>query len=74
MKHKTQVQTLKTLLDLRGQGREQEMLGNVIRLSVENYTDPEIYERELDTVLRNAPTVAGHACHVQEPGDYLRSD
>ncbi len=74
MRHKTQVQTLKTLLDLREQGRDQEMLENVVRLPVENYTDPEIYERELDTVFRNAPTVAGHACHVQEPGDYLLSD
>lgn len=74
MKHDTQVETLNTLLELREQGRDQEMLGEVVRIPVRNYTDPDIFEREMDTVFRDFPMVAGHASHVREPGAYLLSD
>lgn len=74
MKHETQVATLKTLLDLRETGRDQKMLGEVVQIPVRNYTDEGILDREMTTVFRNYPMVAGHASHVREPGAYLRSD
>ncbi|UTY59506.1 aromatic ring-hydroxylating dioxygenase subunit alpha [Massilia sp. erpn] len=74
MKHETQVQTLQTLLALREVGRDQAMLGKVIKLPVNIYTDPAILEQEMATVFRNYPMVAGHASHVRATGDYLLSD
>lgn len=74
MKHETQVETLKTLLKLREQGRDQEMLGEVVRIPVRNYTEPDVLAREMATVFRDYPMVAGHASHVREPGSYLLSD
>ncbi len=74
MKHDTQVETLNTLLELREQGRDQEMLGEVVQIPVRNYTEPDIFEREMNTVFRDFPMVAGHASHVREPGAYLLSD
>jgi phenylpropionate dioxygenase-like ring-hydroxylating dioxygenase large terminal subunit len=74
MKHETQVETLRTLLKLREHGRDQEMLGEVVQILVSNYTEPDILAREMATVFRNYPMVAGHASHVREPGAYLLSD
>jgi len=74
MKHETQVETLKILLKLREQGRDQAMLGEVVQIPVRNYTEPDILEREMATVFRDYPMVAGHASHVREPGSYLLSD
>jgi len=74
MKHETQVETLKTLLKLREQGRDQEMTGEVVQVPVRNYTEPDVLEREMATVFRDCPMVAGHALHVREPGSYLLSD
>lgn len=65
---------MRTLLDLRDRGEHQEMLGEVARLPVSNYTDPGILERELDTVFRDYPLLAGHASQVSEPGSYLLSE
>lgn len=74
MKHALQVETLKTLLTLRERGRDQEMLGEVVQVPVRNYTEPDVLEREMATVFRDCPMVAGHASHVREPGAYLLSD
>jgi phenylpropionate dioxygenase-like ring-hydroxylating dioxygenase large terminal subunit len=74
MKHETQVETLRTLFKLREQGRDQAMLGEVARVPVRNYTEPEVLERELGSVFRDYPLVAGHASHVREPGSCLLGD
>lgn len=74
MRHETQVETLRQLLDLRGEDRYQDMLGQVARMPVSNYTDEAIFEAEMATVFRDCPTVAGHASHVREPGACLVSD
>lgn len=74
MKHATQVETMQTLFALREQGRDQEMLGEVTQVPVRNYFDPDILQREMATVFRDYPMVAGHASHVREPGSYLLSD
>ncbi len=74
MRHDMQVETLRTLLALHERGRDQEMLGEVVRVPVRNYTDPDILAREMDTVFRRYPMVAGHAGGLREPGDYLLGD
>ena len=74
MRHETQIETLKTLLELREQGRDQEMLGKVVQIPVRNYTDPDILKREMMTMFHNYPMVAGHASHLRNPGSYLLSD
>lgn len=74
MRHETQIEILKTLLELREQGRDQEMLGKVVQIPVRNYTDPEVLKREMMTVFHNYPMVAGHASHLRNPGSYLLSD
>jgi hypothetical protein len=42
MRQETQVEVLKTLLELRAVGRDQKMLGEVTHIPVSNYTDAEI--------------------------------
>lgn len=74
MRHETQVETLQTLLRLRQQGCHQEMLGEVVQIPVSVYTDEDVLRREMASVFRDYPLVAGHASHVREPGSYLLSD
>jgi hypothetical protein len=45
--------SLEDLLELRAAGRDQEMLGEVTRIPVSNYTDAEILEQEMNTVFRS---------------------
>lgn len=73
MKYETQVETLQTLLKLREDDRDQEMLGRVVKIPVRVYTEPDVLKNELDTVFRDYPLVAGHASQVREPGSYLLS-
>lgn len=73
MKHETQVETMHTLLKLRETDRDQEMLGRIVRIPVRVYTEPDVLQREMDTVFRQYPLVAGHASQVREPGSYLLS-
>ncbi|MGY2048321.1 aromatic ring-hydroxylating oxygenase subunit alpha [Methylobacterium sp. JK268] len=74
MKHEVQVETLRILLDLRERGRDAEMLGRIAEVPARNYTDDAIFQRELDTLFRASPLVAGHASHVRRPGSTLVSD
>ncbi len=74
MRHEKQVETLNKLLALREQGRDEEMLGEVVHIPVRNYTDPDIFEREMATAFSDYPMIAGHASSVREPGSYLLSD
>ena len=50
------------------------MLGEIVKVPVRNYIEPGILEREMATVFRDFPMVAGHASRVREPGAYLLSD
>jgi phenylpropionate dioxygenase-like ring-hydroxylating dioxygenase large terminal subunit len=74
MRHEVQVETLQTLQALHERQRDQEMLGEVVRVPVSRYTDPEILAQEMRTVFRAYPMVAGHVASLKEPGDYLLSD
>jgi len=74
MKHETQVALMHKLFALRERGRQQDMLGRVVQLPVNVYSEPAILDDELQSVFKNFPMVLGHASHVQEPGSYLLSD
>ncbi len=74
MKHEKQLQILDTLFSLREQGRDQKMLDEIVQIPVSNYTESDVLERELSTVFKNTPMVAGHASHVKEPYSYILSD
>lgn len=74
MNQEEQIRAMSRLFALRAEGRDEEMLGRVVRVPVRNYTDPAIHERELATVFRDLPLVAGHASAVAEPGSLLLSD
>ena len=73
MQHDVQVQTLRQLLELREHGRY-EMAQEATEVSVSRYIDPALFEREMSTVFRLFPQLAGHASHVREPGSFMVSD
>ncbi|MEL7368985.1 MAG: aromatic ring-hydroxylating dioxygenase subunit alpha, partial [Myxococcota bacterium] len=73
MRHQNQVSNLRRLLEL----REHEtfvMSDQVYKIPVSRYTDAKTYDREMSTVFRDYPQLAGHACHLKEPGSFLLSD
>ncbi|XAH23363.1 aromatic ring-hydroxylating dioxygenase subunit alpha [Xylophilus sp. GW821-FHT01B05] len=74
MRQATQKQTLDALEALHRTGRDQEMLGHMVQLPVNIYTDPGVLEREMASVFSHYPMVAGHVASVSEPGAYLLSD
>ncbi|MEU6719333.1 SRPBCC family protein [Nonomuraea sp. NPDC046802] len=74
MKQQDQIDVMRRLFALREQDRNEEMLGKVVRVPVENYTSPEILDREMAKIFRTHPIVAGHVSSVREPGSYLLSD
>ncbi|MFC4015873.1 aromatic ring-hydroxylating dioxygenase subunit alpha [Nonomuraea purpurea] len=74
MKQQEQIDVMRRLFALREQDRNEEMLGKVVRVPVENYTSPEILDREMAKIFRTHPIVAGHVTNVREPGSYLLSD
>ncbi|MEM7678078.1 MAG: aromatic ring-hydroxylating dioxygenase subunit alpha, partial [Myxococcota bacterium] len=73
MRHQNQVANLHRLLELRDHDKY-EMSDTVFRIPVSRYTDVGTYDREMSTVFRGYPQLAGHACHVKEPGSFLLSD
>ncbi len=50
------------------------MADEAMKIPVSRYTDSATFEREMTTVFRQYPQLAGHASHVREPGSYLLSD
>ncbi|HBP0979023.1 aromatic ring-hydroxylating dioxygenase subunit alpha [Comamonas sp. Y6] len=74
MRKSTQMDILCQLESLHKKGRDQEMLGKVVQLPVSIYTDAEILDREMASVFRHHPMLAGHVSSVREPGSYLLSD
>lgn len=74
MRHDVQTETLRTLRALHERQRDQDMLGEVVRVPVSKYTDPKILALEIGTVFRAYPMVAGHVSSLSNPGDYLLGD
>ena len=74
MKHETQVSLLRKLFDLRKNGKHQDTIGEVIKLSSQIYTSASILSDEMQTVFKQYPMVAGHANQLRKPGSYLLSD
>ncbi len=73
MKYETQVEILNRLLKLRERGTF-EMADEIGRVPVSRYIDPATYEKEMATVFRHFPQLAGHASHVRELGSFIVSD
>lgn len=74
MDHQLQVSLIKELFDLQRHGRHKDMLGEVMHLPSNIYTDSEILNDEMQTVFRHYPILAGHASRLSEPGSYILSD
>lgn len=74
MRKSTQMAILRQLESLHRKGRDQKMLGKVVQLPVNIYTDADILDREMASVFRNYPMLVGHVSSVQNPGSYLLSD
>jgi len=74
MRQTTQMEVLNQLEALHRTGRDQAMLGRVVQLPVDIYTDTDILECEMASVFRNYPMIAGHLSSVRDPGAYLLSD
>lgn len=74
MRKSTQMDILCRLESLREAGRDQEMLGRMVQLPVNIYTDADILAAEMKSVFRHHPMLVGHASSAREPGSYLLSD
>lgn len=74
MQKSTQMEILCRLESLREAGRDQEMLGRMVQLPVNIYTDADILAAEMKSVFRHHPMLVGHTSSVREPGSYLLSD
>lgn len=46
----------------------------VMRIPVSNYTDPERYAREVDTLFREFPIIVAHTTQLAEPGEFITHD
>ena len=42
--------------------------------NVADYLDPDLAQREIDTLFRTLPTAVGHQTQIPEPGDYFTTD
>lgn len=74
MQKSTQMEILCRLESLHREGRDQQMLGRMVQLPVQIYTDANILAEEMKSVFRHHPMLVGHASSVRDPGSYLLSD
>ncbi len=73
MKHETQVELLNTVLAALETGRDAPVISEPVEVPVSRYLDQGVFDREMDTLFRDYPLVAGHASQVREPGSYILS-
>ena len=59
MRYEIQVDIVQTLIALHQQHRDQKMRGDVVKVPVTHYTDPDILVEEMSTGFRRYPLVAG---------------
>lgn len=59
MRYEIQVDILQTVIALHQLDRDQKMRGDVVKVSVIRYTDPDILVGEVSTGFRHYPLVAG---------------
>ncbi|MEM6582120.1 MAG: aromatic ring-hydroxylating dioxygenase subunit alpha [Pseudomonadota bacterium] len=68
-----QIALLDELLELHEQ-KQQFLDEQVTRRSVDNYSDPNVFKRERDTILRQQPQMVLHASELSGPGSYIVKD
>lgn len=64
---------IKTVLDY-CESSTTHMEPEVMLNPVSNYTDPDLLEREIETLFRKFPIVVGHVDQLREPGSYFTHD
>ena len=74
MKRERQIALLDRLVDLRKR-RQYQIMGTEIRQApLDIYTSQEIFEREIETLFSDYPSVVGHVDSVRKPGRYMLGD
>lgn len=74
VKQEEQAEILERLTQLREAQRDQPMLDEVVRVSIEKYTDAELFDAEVKSVFGDSPLCVSHASALREPGSYVTSD
>ena len=73
MQRQQQIEEIKTLLDLVARDTTT-MADSVMKLNVNEYIDPSMFEREKMELMRNYAQFVGPSCMIPEPGDYFAFD
>ncbi|MAT95284.1 MAG: (2Fe-2S)-binding protein [Halioglobus sp.] len=73
MQREQLVDEIKVLMDL-VEHNTTTLADSVMELDVDEYTDPEVFEREKRELFRNYPQFVGPSCLLPEPGDYFAFD
>ncbi|MEH6590714.1 MAG: aromatic ring-hydroxylating dioxygenase subunit alpha [Halioglobus sp.] len=73
MQRELLVQEVKTLMDLVA-NKTTSLADEVMHIDVEEYTNPEQFEREKTELFRNYAQFVGPSCVVPNPGDYFAFD
>src|SRR3954462_10659184 len=74
MNHDEQVSMLRRLLALRKAHRDEKILDQIATVPVSNYTDNNLFQRELASTFSRFPLVVGHVSTLRTPGSFVRSD
>jgi len=70
MKHETQVQLIRKVLELEAQGST-DMDETESRIPVQDYLDPIRFERELKEIIRGQPILVARSSQLKNPGDFI---
>jgi phenylpropionate dioxygenase-like ring-hydroxylating dioxygenase large terminal subunit len=73
MQHQQLVEEIKTLMDLVARNTTT-LAAGVMEIDVNEYTNPEQFQREKTELFRNYPQFVGPSCIVPEAGDYFAFD
>lgn len=73
MQHQQLVEEVKTLMDLVAR-KTTSLADSVMEIDVNEYTDPEQFQREKTELFRNYPQFVGPSCVVPDAGDYFAFD
>jgi len=73
MQRQQLIEEIKTLMDLVARNTTS-LADSVMEIDVNEYTDPEQFQREKNELFRNYPQFVGPSCIVPEAGDYFAFD
>ena len=73
MQRQQQIEEIKSLLDLVSRNTTT-MADSVMEIDVNEYIDPELFQREKLELMRDYAQFVGPSCMIPEPGDYFAFD